>query len=257
MASYNYTKEVDVSRLQSEIEDSAIVTALDYINLEGADDLEIFFKASLSGGDETILNNLVTAHVNEPLPSGPQLVQIDGPLDSDGSSMTRVKMFKAGVAVRFHFVNFTTADHGSLYHKKADGTDLSWCTFKIYDSENAEITDPANEGNAVKSVLTWEPPSINYEIIGGAFYQDTAPSTDVYVWAIGVPDVAEGSGGSIPFATSANLKNMGSGQAFVIDGRVPKTMNYNATYHTSKFQFIFKHNAGVQVSGTLRLDIAY
>ena len=179
------------------------------------------------------------------------------PTDSDGSPMSRMKMFKESVAVRFHFISFETAKLSSLYHKKPDGTDHSYCTYKIYDVNDAEITLQANEGNAVKTIIDWEPPSINYEIIGGGFYQNAVPSTNVYVWCVGVPDVAEGYGGSIPFASGANLKHMNSGQAFVIDGRVPKTMNYNATYHTSKFRFVFKHDAGVQHAASIRLDIAH
>ena len=181
----------------------------------------------------------------------------EAPSDIDGAPMTRVKMFKAGVAVRFHFVSFETSNLGSLYHKDSDGNDFEWCTYKIFNSSDDEITNALYEGTAVRTEVTWEPTSIDYEIIGGAFYQDTAPLTDVYVWAIGVPDVPAEYGGSIPFASSANLKNMGSGLAFNIDGRVPKAMVYDETNHTSKFKFIFKHGAGVQVSGSLRLDIAY
>lgn len=177
--------------------------------------------------------------------------------DSDGIAMNRQKMFKSGVAVRFHFVSFETAKLSSIYHKKPDGTDYSYCTYKIYDAQDAEITLQANEGNAVKTVIDWEPPSINYEIIGGGFYQNIQPTSNVYVWCVGVPDVPEGSGGSVPFAVGANLKHMNAGQAFMIDGRVPKTMNYNGTYHTSKFRFIFKHDAGVQHAASIRLDIAH
>lgn len=258
MASYNYTKEVDVSRLQNEIEDSAIVTALDYINLEGADDLEIVFKATLSGGDETILDGLVADHVNEPLPEGPQLVQIDGPLDSDGSPMTRLKMFKTGVAVRFHFFSFKTADLDSLHHKKLDNsTNFGFFTYKIYDSNNVEITDPANESNAVKTVLDFEPPSIDYEIIGGKFYQASQPGSNIYVHVIAVPDVPEAYGGSVPFVSDANLKILPVGLAFETDGKVPKLMRYSATNHTSKLRFIFYHSTGVQHECAGELQLAY
>lgn len=258
MAVYNYTKEVNVSRLQTEIEDSAIVTALDYINLEGADDLEIVFKASLSSGDETLLDGIVEDHVNEPLPEGPQLVQIDGPLDSDGSPMTRLKMFKTGVAVRFHFISFKTSDIGSLKHRKHDGsTSFGFSTYKIYDGSNAEITDPANEGNAVKTVVDFEPPSIDYEIIGGKFYQNAPPASDVFVHVVGVPDVPEAYGGSVGFCSDANLKLMGSGLAFETDGRVPKLMRYHASNHTSKLRFIFYHSAGTQHECMAHLEVAY
>jgi len=177
--------------------------------------------------------------------------------DDDGATIVKLKMFKDGVSTRFHFISFALSDIGSLYHKKLDGTDYSWCTYKIYDSEGAEITDAANELNAVKTEIVWEPTSISYEIIGGVFYQNSVPSNDIYVWTIGVPDVPEAYGGSVAFASSANLKNMSSGEAFQIDGRVPKEMTYDATNHTSKLKFVFKHNAGDQHQCSIRLDIAH
>jgi hypothetical protein len=59
---------VATDRLSIEISDSAIVTALDYINTSG-DDCDIWFKDTLSGGDETILDGLVAVHTGEALPN--------------------------------------------------------------------------------------------------------------------------------------------------------------------------------------------
>ena len=63
---YSYTKEIDVPRLTSEIQAAAITVALDYIDCVGTA-LDIYFKATLSAGEETTLGDLVTAHVNTPL----------------------------------------------------------------------------------------------------------------------------------------------------------------------------------------------
>lgn len=64
---YSYTKTpVAVDRLTQEISDSAITVALDHINLFG-NDLDIFFKAALTEGEEAILDSLVDAHTGEPL----------------------------------------------------------------------------------------------------------------------------------------------------------------------------------------------
>ncbi len=66
MAEYNYTQaDVNTSQLASEIQESAITIALDYINTSG-DDIAIFFKATLSAGEETTLDGLVSAHVIDP-----------------------------------------------------------------------------------------------------------------------------------------------------------------------------------------------
>lgn len=187
------------------------------------------------------------------------LYGVASPKDSDGAQMTRVKMFKSGVAVRFHFFQITTAKYsGGFKHDKSDNsTDFGYITYKIYDSGGTEITSSANEGNAVKTVVDFEPPSINYEIVGGKFYQAAAPGSNVYVHVVGVPDVTEANGGSIPFCSNANLKLMPAGVAFETDGRVPKTMTYDATNHTSKLRIIFYHNAGVQHECQGELEIAH
>ncbi len=54
---------VDVDRLTSEIQASAIVTALDFINL--GSDCRVWFKDALSAGDKTVLDGIVAAHTGE------------------------------------------------------------------------------------------------------------------------------------------------------------------------------------------------
>lgn len=48
-------------KLHQEILDSSIVTALDRIDIEG-NNVKIWFVDALSGGDQTTLNNLISAH---------------------------------------------------------------------------------------------------------------------------------------------------------------------------------------------------
>ena len=71
--------KVATDRLAQEIRDSAIVTALDYINTAG-DDCNIFFKADLSPTDKTILDGIVATHSGIPLPNPTPKVQDDGSL---------------------------------------------------------------------------------------------------------------------------------------------------------------------------------
>jgi len=56
---------VSAARLIEEIQASAIVTALDHIDVAG-DVCDIWFKADLSTGDETLLDGVVAAHTGEP-----------------------------------------------------------------------------------------------------------------------------------------------------------------------------------------------
>lgn len=57
-------------RLVQEIQQSAITVAIDYINTEG-DDCDIWFKAAISGGEESTLDGIVAAHSGAALPPLP------------------------------------------------------------------------------------------------------------------------------------------------------------------------------------------
>lgn len=57
---------VDINALTAEIRSSAIVTALNHIEVFG-DVLDIFFNATLSEGDITLLTSLVSSHTGVPL----------------------------------------------------------------------------------------------------------------------------------------------------------------------------------------------
>lgn len=62
---YNYAKQVNITELTKEIQASSIVTALDYMNATSSS-VDIFFKATLSAGDKTTLDTVVTNHVYGP-----------------------------------------------------------------------------------------------------------------------------------------------------------------------------------------------
>ena len=67
MTQYDYTKSpVAVDALTSEIQKSAISTALDYISTFGAA-CSVFFKSDLSVGDKSLLDGLITVHAGTPL----------------------------------------------------------------------------------------------------------------------------------------------------------------------------------------------
>jgi len=66
---------VDATALAEQIQASAIVTALDYINTSG-DTLDIWFKDGLSEGDEATLTALVTAHDGTPVTPPPSQMEL-------------------------------------------------------------------------------------------------------------------------------------------------------------------------------------
>lgn len=175
--------------------------------------------------------------------------------DADDVQMTRVKMAADGAKFCFHGFSFETSTLASVLETKADGTSFSYASIKLYDADDVEITAVENEDDCVKTVISFEPTSRNYEIIGGCLYQGTPPLTPITAWAVGAPTVAEQYGGSIPFLTNARCDLAPLGLAFRMDGRVPKYMRYDATYHTSRFDFIFKHNAGVKHTFSVMLEL--
>jgi len=82
-------QKVATDRLTLEIQESEIVTALDYINTNG-DDCDIWFKASLSSGDSNILDDIVDTHNGEPLPQPIQDINIK---NSDVTLSSKIKGF--------------------------------------------------------------------------------------------------------------------------------------------------------------------
>jgi hypothetical protein len=110
-------QKVDVNRLTKEIRESAIVTALDYIDVSG-DDCDIWFKDALSGGDQTILDGIVAAHSGEPLPDAAKPVTIEGSrFDSDGKQVIVPTPAPAG-----SFTWYTSAGDQLAPLKRGEGT---------------------------------------------------------------------------------------------------------------------------------------
>ena len=85
MASTKYSYEisafpnlkVDSNRLTLEIQSSAIVVALDYLDTSEVG-CDIWFKDELSVVDKTILDGVVAAHSGEPIAPDPKKVQLAG-----------------------------------------------------------------------------------------------------------------------------------------------------------------------------------
>jgi hypothetical protein len=87
---------VATDRLTQEIQQSSIVTALDYINTN-ADACNIYFKAALSGTDQTTLNGIVAAHSGVPLAVsasasiGPVPVVVNGYVTTTSTGYTAIR----------------------------------------------------------------------------------------------------------------------------------------------------------------------
>jgi hypothetical protein len=239
---YEYEKAVDVERLHAEILDSDIITAIDYITFNAPEDTNIYFKDTLSSGDETILDGIVEDHENTPITKS-TLVHLDSPADTDGVPIQRIKASNSGWIYNLIPIEFTTSDLDSVCSKHADGTNRAGITLKLYDDQDDEITSAENESDTVKTVVDFEP-TYNYEIIGGSCRQMDTPTSAIRVWVVAIPDVPSANGGSIEMIGGINLQYIDPADKVDADGRAATFMAYNATYHTNKMRIILTHPAG-------------
>lgn len=254
---YDYTKgPIAIDRLTQEIQQSSIVTALDYITVLGTDQLSIFFKASLSDPDKTTLDGIVAAHSGVPLPqnqSQPVNVTADvsQPKDTDGSFIQRPKAAQTGFTYQAHAVELTTANLTGISEVDQNNNGFGYLTGKYYKDESGTQCSSQLDASltCIKSVYDWEP-TYTYEIAGGRLRYGGGAQliSDLKLWVIGVPDIPFSYGGSKLMVSGLNLKYLNLLEDFVIDGRVTKRLAYDATYHTNKLRFIFRHTAGAQVT---------
>lgn len=181
--------------------------------------------------------------------------RLSAPSDSDGSPLSRAKITTSGWSYQMHNLEFKTSQLDSLYSKKQDGTDFGFITIKCYDSNGNQLSSQEDcDTSAVETIVDWEP-NHDYEIVGGNFKQTAIPTENIRLWVVGVPDVPANYGGSKLFVTGVNLKYLGLEEGVKADGRAPKYLTYNATYHTNKLRFILKHDAGFKHDIQATLEI--
>lgn len=163
------------------------------------------------------------------------------PRDVTGRRIIRPAVTIEGWGAQFHSIGFTVGTKDSVYNKDDAGNDLGFCTLKFYDSNGTEQTTQSDiTANAVKTVLGWKP-THDYEIIGGQLNQASSPSSNIYMWAKGLPGIL-----NVMFAQGGlNLKLCPAGNIVDFDGKASKFLPYNGGAGTNKFDFIFKHDAGV------------
>ena len=178
--------------------------------------------------------------------------------DADGATVIRPKAAKKGWTYHMCGIEFETSVLNSIYHKDVNGNDLNETTYKLYDSNDNEITVQATaDTDCVKTVIEFEP-TYDYEIIGGTikYIDSTNPlNTDFRVWVIAVPDLTPAQGGSKVMVESVNLQYVDPANGVEADGRASKLMAYDATYHTNKLQITVKHPAGGKEKFMLALEL--
>lgn len=274
MADVEYTfvkSPIAVDRLDREIRESAIITALRHVSLLGEDQLTVVMASNLSSDDETTLNAIVAAHTGEVLEHPPPVQQVtlgceivvSGPKDSDGSLINRTKTTRTGWHFEPRSLDFWTAQANSLYNRKHDtagiytGTSYGDAVLKFYNASNVELVQDIAESvsgfqsrldtDCVVSVLDWQP-TYEMDIIAGTISVRNPPEDPSYMWAIVAPDLPAIYGGSVPFMAGGwNLSFLRDRDYIRFDGRGVKAMAYDPIYKTNKIRLVIKHPPGYQI----------
>jgi hypothetical protein len=174
------------------------------------------------------------------------------PKDSDGATILRQKAAKAGWKAQFHAIRIKTATTNGVHNKDKNGNDLGFCTYTMFNSENQVTTDPTQ---CTKTVVTWEP-THDMEIVGGRLLQKQAATDDVWIYVTAAAHIPTNMGGSIAFLEGGvNLQDVADGGEVDFDGRAAKYIAYDATYHSGKFEILFKHPVNFQHTSTLVFEL--
>lgn len=142
-------------------------------------------------------------------------------------------------------IEFKTSDLSGVRCKDVNGNDFEYFSYSIYDAEGDEITAVENQGNAVKTVIDFEPP-FDYYLKNAKVYQYATLESDLRVWLVFAPDIPAEYGGSYEVGSNINLKYIisGSNIDFVTDKET--RLNYDSENHSSKIRGVFTHAAGLQ-----------
>lgn len=168
---------------------------------------------------------------------------------------SRLKMAPHGWAYQARGIEFETSKLSSLVNNDKDGVDIGDVTLKFYNSSDTELTTQTDlDSSCVKTVIEFEP-THDYEVIGGFISMVGTTTQDIRVYCIAVPDIPAAAGGSKVMINQLNMKYIGESDRLIIDGRTPKRMNYDATYHTNKLRKEFHHPAGAKCEFTIVFEI--
>lgn len=215
---------------------------------------EHFIRSTILGSDSTNKSDFEThyksACTSVPSPDDARVLgdlfnktPLITPRAPDGRPAVRMTTANRTKNFNLKTMSFVPGDSASAKSLDITFANTGDVTLICYTSSGTVTTDPTQ---AVKTVLDWEP-TYNYEIIGG--WIDIPPGivgTTPGVWyvcAIGLPDIPSAYGGSVGFVAPTDLALVYTNKV-VSDGRATQYLSYNATYHTNKMRWVFKHPTG-------------
>jgi len=175
------------------------------------------------------------------------------PKDPDGSTLSRVKAASSGWTAQLHGVELEVGKLDSVIESSEVTVNTA---LKFYDDSDVELTTQEDiDAEAVKTVFDWEP-AVDYEIIGGEVRIVDTMTDDIRVTVIGVPEIPAIYGGSKVMVTNINLRYFPY-TPVKTDGRASKRLTYDATYHTSKLRFVFKHPVGAKLKLAIIFELYF
>ena len=302
MANQKYTyartsfpnESVNLDRLTKEIQDSEITTALNSIS-SWQDVVEIEFKATLSTGDEDILDGIVAEHPGTPLPSSnqPSLVSLVTTDPLTKSVQVTRKFAEDGAIQRLHEVEFWTSKaplaeppalkpwQGNLGHVHDYDYMMNtygWSSVKYYSSEmvegsivDTELVNPTQaqlDASCTRTDLIFHP-NIDYWVLSGTIAHDVVPAEDIYMWALFL-DLDQAAGGPVLEIVSGGLnlkcvdakkpvgiKGVSPSKVFK-DGVVDESGAFNSIPEgmgSNRIRYVFRHPPGFQCKLQTILEI--
>jgi hypothetical protein len=164
--------------------------------------------------------------------------------DPSGKPYARFAIAKEGNLLQCFAFTFTLSKLNSLHCKSPDNsTDKNFITYKMFKSNGDETLIDAE---CVHTRLEFEP-NYDYELAGGQIWQKVQSTTPIKAYLTAVPDIPAIAGGSKEMCTGGfDVSFLGPNQTYAIDGRAPKELIYNPTYHTNKLRLDFYHIEGHQ-----------
>ena len=175
--------------------------------------------------------------------------------DGEGSALNKIKMAPKGWTYQLRSIGVKTSTINSLSNNDHNGNDLGGCTLKFYKANGDEITDQGvADTDCVKTVLDIEP-AYTYEVIGGWLSVQNNVTDNIKIYVIGAPDIPEYLGGSKLMVANLDARYIDPSERVRLDGRTPKHMTYDATYHTSKLRLVLTHAVGVAENFQISLEI--
>lgn len=167
-------------------------------------------------------------------------------LDSDGAQIVNPKLATLGRVYQSMFCTLITSKYSGVIAKNPDNTDNTQFLHKIYNAAGALITDSTNENLATLTTLEWRP-TTGYDIQGFCVYQQTPPTTDIFLNGVMAHNVPAEYGGSKVSIRGCNMRyaNYGNRETDWV-GDSASVVDLDNTYYSHWNILKIYHNAGVQ-----------